>query len=98
VSEAAHGCELLLDGVRGQTSRLKVHAIPEYDNAVEGRPGFGAVPSNELVDGVLVNAARGRRAEAVDCRQFAMIQVWKPKHSATLNRGLAGRNDETMLF
>jgi len=42
-----------------------------------------AVPGDELVDGVLVNAARGRRAEAIEHRQFAMIQIRQPKHSAT---------------
>jgi hypothetical protein len=33
-----------------------------------------------------VNAARRGRAEAVEHRQFAMIQIWKPKHSATVIR------------
>jgi hypothetical protein len=38
----------------------------------------------ELIDGVLVNAARGRRAQAVEHCQFAMIQIRQPKHSATV--------------
>src|SRR5271165_2201100 len=40
----------------------------------------------KLIDGVIVNAARGWRTEAVEYRQFTMIQVWKPKHSATVIR------------
>ena len=53
---------------------------------LKGESGFGAVPGDELVDGVFVNAARGRRAEAVKYRQFAMIQIWKQKHSVTVIR------------
>ena len=34
---------------------------------------------NELIDGVLVDTARGWRAEAVEHRQFAMIQIRQPK-------------------
>ena len=67
-------------------ARFKVHAVAHDDDAVEGQPGLGAVPGDELVDGVLVNSARSWRAEAVEHRQFAMIQVWKPKHSATVIR------------
>jgi len=33
-----------------------------------------------------VHAARGWRAEAVEHGQFAMIQIWQPKHSATVIR------------
>ena len=66
--QAAHGCKLLVDGVGCQLPRFQVHAIAYDDDAIEGQSGFGAVPGDELVDGVLVNTARGRRAEAVeDC-------------------------------
>ncbi len=37
VSQAAHGSQLLVDGVRGQTSGLQVHAIADYDDAVESQ-------------------------------------------------------------
>ena len=57
VSQTAHGCELLVDGVRGQTSRLQVHPIADYDDAVEGQARLGAIPCNELINGVLVYAA-----------------------------------------
>jgi hypothetical protein len=36
VSEAAHRCKLLIDGVGGQMPRFQVHAIPHDDDAVEG--------------------------------------------------------------
>ena len=55
--EAAHSSELLVDGVRGQTSGLQVHAIADYDDAVEGQARLGAIPRNKLINGVLVNAA-----------------------------------------
>ena len=66
--------------------RFQVHAIAHDHDAVEGQPRLGAVPGDELVDGVLVNAARGWRAEAVEHGQFAMIQIRQPKHSATVIR------------
>ncbi len=86
VSEAAHGCELLVDGVCRQAAGFEVHAVVNDDDAVEGQPGLGAVPGDELIDGVLVNAARGGRAEAVEHGQFAMIHIGQPKHSATVIR------------
>src|SRR6202040_4236913 len=81
VSQTAHGRELLVDGVRGQTSRLQVHAIADYDDAVEGKARLGAIPGDELVDGVLVHAARSWRAEAIEHCQFAMIEIGQTKHS-----------------
>jgi len=53
VSLATHGCKLLVDGVGGQMPRFQVHAIAHDDDAVEGQPRLGAVPGDELVDGVL---------------------------------------------
>jgi hypothetical protein len=41
---------------------------------------FRAVPGNELIDGVFIDAARGWRAEAVEHCQFAMIQIRQPKY------------------
>jgi len=34
-----------------------VHAITDDDDAVEGKPGLGAVPGNELVDAEAKKAA-----------------------------------------
>jgi hypothetical protein len=44
------------------------------DDAVEGRPALGAVPSDELVDGVLVHSTRGGRSKAVEYCPFANDQ------------------------
>src|ERR1700737_5071006 len=38
------------------------------------------------MDGVFIDAARGRGTEAIEHRQFAMIQIRQPKHSATVIR------------
>ena len=84
--EAAHGCKLLVDGVGRQMPRFQVHAIAHDDDAIESQSGFRAIPGNELVDGVLVHAARGWRAEAVEDCQFAVIQIGETKHSATVIR------------
>jgi hypothetical protein len=59
-SEAPHGCKLLVDGGGGQVPRFQVHTIVNDDDAIEGQPRLGTVPSNELIDGVLVNTARRR--------------------------------------
>ena len=60
VSEATHGCKLLVDGGGGQVPRFQVHTIVNDDGAIEGQPRLGTVPSNELIAGVLVNTARRR--------------------------------------
>jgi hypothetical protein len=57
VSQTTHGGKLLVDGVGGQMPRFQVHAIAHDHDAVEGQARLGAVPRNELVDGVLVNTA-----------------------------------------
>ncbi len=77
---------LLVDGVCSQTTGFEVHAVANDHDAIEGQPWLGAVPGDELIDGVLVNAARAWRAEAVEHCQFAMIQIRQPKHSATVIR------------
>ena len=84
--EAAHGGKLLVDGIGGQTSGFQVHAVAHDDDAIEGQTGLGAIPCDELIDGVLVNAARGWRTQAVEYRQSAMIQIRQPKHAATVVR------------
>src|SRR5450755_153908 len=66
--------------------RFQVHAVANHHDAVQCEPRFGAVPGNELIDGVFIDAARGWRAEAVEHRQSAMIQIRQPKHSATVVR------------
>jgi hypothetical protein len=86
VSKAAHGCELLVDGVRCQTAGFQVHAVANDGDAIEGEAWLGAIPGDKLIDRVLVHSARGGRAEAVEHCQFAMIQIRQPKHSATVIR------------
>jgi hypothetical protein len=86
VSQTTHGCKLLVDGVGGQMPRFQIHAITHDDDAAESQPRLGAVPGDELVDDVLVDSARGWRAEAIENRRFTMIQVWQPQHSATVIR------------
>jgi len=51
---------------------------------VEGQPRLGAIPSDELVDSVLVDPTRGGRAEAVEHCSLAMIQIRQSKQSATI--------------
>jgi len=46
----------LVDGVGGQMPRFQVHAIAHNHDAVEGQSRLGAIPGDELVDGVLVHA------------------------------------------
>jgi len=47
---------------------------------------FGTVPGDELVDGVLVDTARGWRAEAVEYCPLTMIQIRQSKQPATVIR------------
>ena len=49
--------ELLVDGVGSQTPSFQIHAISDYDTAIESRVGFRAVPCDDLLDGVLVDTA-----------------------------------------
>ena len=86
MGQPANCRELLVDGIRGQTSSFQVHAVANDYDAVERQAGFRAVPGDELIDGVLVDAARGWRAQAVEHGQFAMIEIRQPQHSATVIR------------
>ena len=84
--EPSNGRKLLVDGVCSQTAPFQVHAVAHDYDPVQSEPGFGAVPGNELIDGVFIDAARGWRAEAVEHGQSAMIQIRQPKHPATVIR------------
>jgi hypothetical protein len=57
MSQTTHGCELLIDRVRGQTAGFQVHAVTHDHDAIESQARLRAVPSSELIDGVLVNPA-----------------------------------------
>ena len=86
VPESSHGCELLVNGVCGQTAGFQVHPVTNHHDAVEREAWFGTVPSDELVDGILVHAARGWRAEAVEHGPLTMIQIRQSKQPATIIR------------
>jgi hypothetical protein len=75
VSQAAHGCKLLVDSVGGQMPRFQVHAIAHDHDPVEGQPWLGAIPGDELIDGILIDTARSWRAESVENGGFAVIEV-----------------------
>ena len=68
VSETAHGCKLLVDGVGGQMPRFQVHAIAHDHDAIEGQPRLRTIPGNELVDRILVYSSRCWRPETVEHR------------------------------
>jgi len=82
--QASHRAKLLVDRVRGQPSGFEVHAIANHHDAIKGQAGLGTVPGNELIDGVVVHAARGWRSETVEHRTFAVIQIGQSQHSATV--------------
>jgi hypothetical protein len=86
VSQATHGCKLLVDSVGGQMPRFQVHAIAHDHDTVESQPRLGAIPGDELIDGVQIDTARSWRTEAVENCRFTMIQVWQAEHSATVIR------------
>ena len=90
VSKATHGCELLVYVVGSQMPRFQVQTIAHDYDAVEGQPRLGAIPGDELVNGVLVDSTRSWRAEAVKNGGLAVIQVRQAEHSATVVR-LASR-------
>src|SRR5437667_12297618 len=60
------GAELLINRVGGETSPFQEDAVANHDDAIESQAGLRAVPCDELLDGVLVDAARTRRRETVD--------------------------------
>jgi hypothetical protein len=43
VSQATHGCKLLVDGVGGQMPRFQVHAIAHDHDAIAGQPRLRAI-------------------------------------------------------
>src|SRR5215469_11348149 len=64
--------------------RFQVHAVADDHNPVERQPWLGAKPSDELVNGELVDATRGWRAEAIEYCQLAVVQVRQSKNSAPI--------------
>ena len=82
--ESPHGGELLVDGVRRQISRFKIHAVADHDDAIEGQTWLRAVPRDELVDGVLIHAARSWGTETIEHGPLTMVQIGQAKYPATV--------------
>ncbi|MGA2377612.1 MAG: DUF6429 family protein [Candidatus Sulfotelmatobacter sp.] len=61
-----------------------MHAVAGDHDPIEGEAWFRAVPRNELIEGVFVDAARAGRAEAIEHCQFGVVEVWQPERSATI--------------
>ena len=53
MSQATHGCKLLVDGVGGQMPRLQVHAIAHDDDAVEAAVGDDDINGGMLRGAIL---------------------------------------------
>ena len=60
VSETAHRCESDVDGSWCQLASLEVDSVAGYHALVEGEARFRAIPTNELVDGMVIPALRLR--------------------------------------
>ena len=60
VSQTAHGCELLVDGVGGEMPRFQVHTIAHDNDAIERQTGLGTIPGDEFIDGMSIAALRLR--------------------------------------
>jgi len=84
VCQPPNSGELLINRVGGETSPFQEDAVANHDDAIESQAGLRAVPCDELLDGVLVDAARTRRRETVEHRCLGVIQIRQPKHSATI--------------
>jgi hypothetical protein len=65
VGQAAHCCQPQVDGRRSKPSGLQLIAVPKNDGATEGKSGFGAVPGDEIIDGVGIGPLRGDRTKAL---------------------------------
>src|SRR5947208_17067997 len=69
------GAELLINRVGGETSPVQEDAVGNHDDAIGSQAGLRAVPCDELLDGVLVVAARTRRREPVEHRCHGVMQI-----------------------
>jgi hypothetical protein len=72
------GIPVLKESVVMKHWKQKGFSVANDHDSVEREAGLGAVPGDELVNGVLIHAARGWRTEAVEHGQFAMIQIRQP--------------------
>jgi hypothetical protein len=53
----SHRSQMLIDGIRGQTTGFQVYAIANHNDAIEGYSWFRTIPGHEFLDGVLVHSA-----------------------------------------
>jgi hypothetical protein len=54
-------------------------SITGDNGLVERQSGFGAIPGDELVDGVPVPSLGFFRGQAIENRRSCLIEVWKAK-------------------
>src|SRR5713101_1228660 len=66
--------------------RYRSLVCADNDNGTESQSWFRAVPSDELLDSVLVCAARTGRGKAIQYCQLRVVQISQSQHYATVVR------------
>src|SRR5215472_10931484 len=63
-----------------------MRTVSRNDDPIKRQAWFRAVPTYELLNGVLIHTARRHRTETVKHCRFAMIQVRQPHYHTTIIR------------
>ena len=81
IREPPYSGESTIDRPPRKLSILKEYAIAGYSNPVERKSWLGAVPLNELINGVPISTFGLGLPKAVQDRRFAVIQTRKTEFS-----------------
>ena len=75
IRQSAHGCEPKINGRRTVAGLLEEDPVPGHHGFVEGKPGFGTVPFDELVDGVIVGPLGAKGCQTVQNRRSGLLKM-----------------------
>src|SRR5580700_11500941 len=59
-----------------------MYAVADHHDAVQRQAWLGAVPGNELLNGIFIRPPRCRRSQGVEHCGLGMIQIGEPEHCA----------------
>jgi hypothetical protein len=54
---------------------FELHSVSGHDNSIQGEPGLGAVPMDEVLDGKFIEASRFRRRQTIQYSRLGMLKV-----------------------
>ena len=75
ISHAAYRRQTQIDGLRSVPFLLQVNPVSQYHGAIEGQARLGAIPLDEVVDGMVVRSLPAHGGEGIEDSGFSLFEI-----------------------